>query len=134
MADHRREIRSGFDLSRPRQKRELNESLADLTGRMEALNASITKLSEELASAHRQQVASEEELGKARLEFDQAQSAAQRGRLNLRRLAVNGIGRNPSMMIWKGNLSRTKPTGNVCPLWHPKMKPGLRRPRMRSGF
>jgi chromosome segregation protein len=70
-------------LSRPRQKRELNESLADLTGRMEALNASITKLSEELASAHRQQVASEEELGKARLEFDQAQSAAQRGTVEL---------------------------------------------------
>jgi chromosome segregation protein len=70
-------------LSRPRQKRELNESLTDLTSRMEALNASITRLSEELTVAQRQQVVSEEELRKARLEFDQAQSAAQKGTVEL---------------------------------------------------
>ncbi len=53
-------------LSRPRQKRELTESLADLTGRLDTLNNEITKLSDELTSAQRQQAASEEELRKAR--------------------------------------------------------------------
>ena len=70
-------------LSRPRQKRELTESLTDLTSRLETLNVSITKLSEKLASAQRQQIASEEELGKARLGFDQAQSVEQRATVEL---------------------------------------------------
>ena len=55
---------SASTLSRPRQKRELTESLADLTSHLETLNNVITKLSEELTSAQRQQVTSEEELRK----------------------------------------------------------------------
>ena len=66
---------SASTLSRPRQKRELTETLADLTSRLEALNGSITKLSEELTLAQSQQIASEEELRKARVNFDEAQSA-----------------------------------------------------------
>ena len=70
-------------LSRPRQKRELTESLADLTSRLEALNNSITKLSEELTLAQHQQIASEEELRKARAEFDEAQSAEQKAAIDV---------------------------------------------------
>ena len=74
---------SGSTLSRPRQKRELTESLADLASHLEILNASITKLSEELNLAQRQQTASEEELRKARAEFDEAQSAEQKAAIDL---------------------------------------------------
>ena len=70
-------------LSRPRQKRELTESLADLTSHLETLNDSITKLSDELTSAQRQQMASEEELRKARAEFEEAQSAEQKAAIDL---------------------------------------------------
>ena len=74
---------SASTLSRPRQKRELTESLADLASHLEILNASITKLSEELNLAQRQQTASEEELRKARVEFDEAQSAEQKAAIDL---------------------------------------------------
>ncbi len=70
-------------LSRPRQKRELTEVLTDLTNRLEALNASITKISDELTSAQHQQIASEEELRKARAEFDEAQSAEQKAAIDV---------------------------------------------------
>ncbi len=70
-------------LSRPRQKRELTEVLSDLTSRLGTLNNSISKLSEELTSAQRQQIASEEELRKVRAEFDEAQSAEQKAAIDL---------------------------------------------------
>ena len=70
-------------LSRPRQKRELTEVLSDLTSRLDALNISITNLSEGLTSAQSQQTASEEELRKARAEFDEAQSAEHKATIDL---------------------------------------------------
>ncbi|HUI88786.1 MAG TPA: chromosome segregation protein SMC [Anaerolineales bacterium] len=62
-------------LSRPRQKRELIEVLSDLTTRLEALNASITRLSEDLTVAQSQLGTGEEELRQAHADFDRAQSA-----------------------------------------------------------
>jgi len=70
-------------LSRPRQKRELTESLADLTSHLETLNNEITKISDELTSAQHQQFASEVELRRARAEFDEAQSAEQKAAIDL---------------------------------------------------
>ncbi len=43
----------------------------------------ITKISDELTSAQRQQIASEEDLRKARAEFDEAQSAEQKAAIDL---------------------------------------------------
>ena len=74
---------SASTLSRPRQKRELTEVLSDLTSRLEVLNASITKISDELTSAQRQQTTSEAELRKARSEFDESQSAEQKAAIDL---------------------------------------------------
>ena len=70
-------------LSRPRQKRELSESLGDLTARIEALNGSITRLSDELSTAQGQQSAAEARLQHSRAEFDQAYSAEQRATVDL---------------------------------------------------
>jgi chromosome segregation protein len=64
-------------LSRPRQKRELSESLADLTKQLEALNASIGKLNTDLALAEHEQSALAEDLRKSHNEFDEAQTAGQ---------------------------------------------------------
>ncbi len=68
---------SGSILSRPRQKRELSEGLAELTSRLEALKSSIEELTNKLMLAQREQSARTEGLGNARKEFEQAQSAAQ---------------------------------------------------------
>ena len=68
---------SASNLSHPRQKRELSESLAELTSRLETLQTSIGMLTEDLASAQQEQSARTEELRKARNEFEQAQTAAQ---------------------------------------------------------
>ncbi len=68
---------SASNLSHPRQKRELSESLAELKGRLETLQTSIGKLTDDLASEQQEQSARTEELRKARNEFEQAQTAAQ---------------------------------------------------------
>jgi chromosome segregation protein len=68
---------SASTLSRPRQKRELSESLADLKNRLEAIHASIGKLTDDLAVTQHEQSVRTGVLHKARAEFDQAQAAAQ---------------------------------------------------------
>ncbi len=74
---------SSSTLSRPRQKRELTESLADFQNRLEALNAAIEKLSNDLTAAQREQTELEETLRHARVEFEQAQSAEQKSSADL---------------------------------------------------
>ncbi len=70
-------------LSRSRQKRELAESLADLTNRLDVLNASIGKLSDDQAITQREQTASAEDLRNARIKFEGAQSAGQSALITL---------------------------------------------------
>jgi chromosome segregation protein len=64
-------------LGRSRQKRELSESLADLANRLEVLNTSIGKLTDDQKIAQREQSARAEDLRNTRIKFEQAQSAGQ---------------------------------------------------------
>ena len=64
-------------LSRPRQKRELSETLAGLTHQLQALKTSIDKLTDDLTSTQRELSARAEDLRRARSEFEQAQSSRQ---------------------------------------------------------
>ncbi len=70
-------------LSRPRQKRELSESITSLNERLEESRISIEKLKSELASTLFDQSARSEEVRKARSEFEHAQSAVQNGLVEL---------------------------------------------------
>ncbi|HEX2696786.1 MAG TPA: hypothetical protein VHM28_03710, partial [Anaerolineales bacterium] len=74
---------SSSALSRPRQKRELTESLADFKNRLETLNAAVDELSNDLTAAQREQSALEETQRKARAEFEKAQSAEQKSGVDL---------------------------------------------------
>jgi chromosome segregation protein len=69
---------SASTLSRPRQKRELSETLAELNVRLDELNRSVEILSNELSSVQREQSAHEEELKRMRTNFESAQSAEQK--------------------------------------------------------
>ncbi len=74
---------SSSTLSRPRQKRELNESLADLTQRLKAVNAAVEKLTVDLSAAQKEQSVQEEQLGRLRLDLETAQADEQKNRLQL---------------------------------------------------
>jgi chromosome segregation protein len=65
-------------LSRPRIKRELSSSLTNFKDRLDHLNEMIEKLTTDLSSALQEQSGREEELGKVRAEFEQAQSSEQK--------------------------------------------------------
>lgn len=74
---------SSSTLSRPRQKRELHESLTDLTNRLESLNTAVERLSADLTSAQTAFSAQEKELRQARAAMEQAQAAEQKTLLDL---------------------------------------------------
>jgi len=60
-------------LSRPRQKRELTESLVVLGGQIEAFNHEIDSLSAQITGTHRELAQAEESLRAARLSLEEAQ-------------------------------------------------------------
>jgi chromosome segregation protein len=60
-------------LSRPRQKRELTESLVVLGGQIEAFNREIDSLSAQITGAHHELAQAEESLRAARLSLEEAQ-------------------------------------------------------------
>ncbi len=70
-------------LSRPRQKRELNESLAALSTHLSKLERSIESVSGDLRSAQDEQSAGEAEVTRARGAAEQAVSAEQKAALDL---------------------------------------------------
>jgi chromosome segregation protein len=70
-------------LSRPRQKRELTESLADLSHRLEEINAKIEKLSSDLQMAQREQSRRSEALHNEQIELEQAQSFSRKASADL---------------------------------------------------
>ena len=70
-------------LSRPRQKRELNESLADLASRLNALDASLETATRELKSTQEEQTVREQYLRSARLQGEEAASGEQKAALEL---------------------------------------------------
>jgi chromosome segregation protein len=74
---------SSSTLSRPRQRRELTESLNDLTARLEALNVAFEKLSEDLIASQQEYSAREAGLREARAKFEEAHSAEQKAALDL---------------------------------------------------
>ncbi|MBI2757075.1 MAG: chromosome segregation protein SMC [Chloroflexi bacterium] len=74
---------SASTLSRPRQKRELTETLAGLNTRLDDLNQAVEQLSNELSAAQREQSAREDALRKARASFEAAQSAEQKTLIDL---------------------------------------------------
>jgi chromosome segregation protein len=63
----------GSALSRPRQKRELMESLAGLSTQIESLNNDVNSLSSKIAEAQRELAEAEERVREARLRLDEAQ-------------------------------------------------------------
>ena len=70
-------------LSRPRQMRELGESLADLAVRLEHLHRSIESSAGELRMAQQEQAAREQDLRDIRTSADQAIAAEQKAALDL---------------------------------------------------
>lgn len=74
---------SSSALSRPRQKRELHDSLNDLVGRLENLNTSVEKLSNDLTSAQDRLSKQEDALRKTRTTLEEAQSLEQKAVLDL---------------------------------------------------
>ncbi len=70
-------------LSRPRQKRELTESIADLTKRLDVINALIDKLSVDLAAAQQARSEQAEFLHNTQIELEQAQSFARKASADL---------------------------------------------------
>ena len=69
---------SASTLSRPRQKRELSETLTYLNERLDDLNHAVEKLSNNLNDAQKALANREEDLRKSRAEFESAQSAEQK--------------------------------------------------------
>lgn len=74
---------SASTLSRPRQKRELTETLAGLNSRLGDLNQAVEGLSNDLSAAQREQSAREDALRKTRADFESAQSAEQKSSIDL---------------------------------------------------
>ena len=72
---------SSSALSRPRQKRELTESLAVLGEQIEALNRGVESLSSQLAKAQHELTQAEEAAGSARLRLEEAQTNERRAGL-----------------------------------------------------
>ncbi len=70
-------------LSRPRQKRELNESLADIAGKLASLDGSIGAATQELRSLEEEQSVREQELRGARQHAEQATAGEQKAALDL---------------------------------------------------
>jgi chromosome segregation protein len=70
-------------LGRPRQKRELNESLAELTARLQALEAALEAAAQGVKSAQEEQAAREQYARQARLEAEQAIAAQQKTALDV---------------------------------------------------
>ncbi len=70
-------------LSRPRQKRELNESLAGMAGKLASLEGSIEAAVQELRSLEQEQSAREQDLRDARQQAEQATAAEQKAALEL---------------------------------------------------
>jgi chromosome segregation protein len=64
----------GSTLSRPRQRRELSESLTSLSGRLESLEAALQTLTSNLLAAQQASSTAEENLREARAKFESAQS------------------------------------------------------------
>ena len=64
----------GSALSRPRQKRELTESLELLGGQIEALNREVDSLSAQIAESQRELAGADEAVSRSRVSLDQAQS------------------------------------------------------------
>jgi len=62
-------------LSRPRQRRELGESLTSLSGRLESLDATLQKLTSNLLTAQQASSTAEAALREARTKFESARSA-----------------------------------------------------------
>jgi chromosome segregation protein len=72
---------SGSALSRPRQKRELTESLATLGGQIESLNHEVDSLSAQIAEAQRELTQADQATRESRGGLDEAQSAERRAGL-----------------------------------------------------
>ncbi len=70
-------------LSRPRQKRELNETLSSLDERLEKLNQTVERLTQELNSAQKEQARHEEDLRTRRAELERAQAGEQKALVDL---------------------------------------------------
>ena len=70
-------------LSRPRQKRELGETLTYLNERLDDLNHAVEKLSNDLNAAQKALANHEENLRKSRVEFESAQTVEQKALVDL---------------------------------------------------
>ncbi|NOY98308.1 MAG: chromosome segregation protein SMC [Chloroflexi bacterium] len=76
------QTRSGT-LSRPRQRRELQQSLEDVSSRLAAFDKTLTRLTAELESARQEESRLEEALRRARARLDEAQAEEQQAALAL---------------------------------------------------
>jgi chromosome segregation protein len=74
---------SGSTLSRPRQKRELGETLTHLNDRLDDLNRAVENLFNDLRAAQKALADHEETLRRSRAEFESAQSAEQKALVDL---------------------------------------------------
>ncbi|MCI0552031.1 MAG: chromosome segregation protein SMC [Anaerolineae bacterium] len=72
---------SASALSRPRQKRELTESLAVLSGQIESLNSEVDLLSAKIADTQREHAQSESAVRESRVRLDDAQGKEQQAGL-----------------------------------------------------
>ena len=72
---------AGSTLSRPRQKRELTESLTALSAQIESLNAEVDSLSAKMADAQREQAQTENVTRELRIRLDEAQGYEQQAGL-----------------------------------------------------
>jgi len=70
-------------LSRPRQKRELAESISELSKRIEAIDALIRKKSEDLAIAQQEQSKLAEVLSNAQIDLERAESSTRNASIDL---------------------------------------------------
>jgi chromosome segregation protein len=66
---------AGSVLSRPRQKRELSESLEALSGQLDSLNREVDSLSSQISEAQRELTQAEEMVSRARLGLEEAQGS-----------------------------------------------------------
>ena len=73
----------GSALSRPRQKRELRESLTALDGQIEALNREVDALSSQISDAHREVTQADETVRAARLRLEEGLAYERHAELEL---------------------------------------------------
>jgi chromosome segregation protein len=66
---------AGSTLSRPRQKRELSESLDTLSGQLDSLNQEVDSLSSQISQAQRELTQAEETVSQARLRLEASQAS-----------------------------------------------------------